>query len=61
MKCDCSKVVLIFDQVYIFVLQERESVNRNIGSLYPAFDHLQGHAVRHPVPHMQQVNAKYYK
>ncbi|XP_075488899.1 transcription factor UNE12-like isoform X2 [Primulina tabacum] len=34
---------------------EREAVNNNIGSLYPAFDHLQGHAIRHPVPHVQQA------
>ncbi|KAL8539284.1 hypothetical protein ACS0TY_001059 [Phlomoides rotata] len=37
------------------VKPERDAVNRNMGSLYPAFDHLQGHAVRHPVPHMQQA------
>ncbi|XP_073118911.1 transcription factor UNE12-like isoform X2 [Henckelia pumila] len=34
---------------------EREAVNNNIGSLYPAFDHLQGHAIRHPMPQVQQA------
>ncbi|KAH6762821.1 basic helix-loop-helix DNA-binding superfamily protein [Perilla frutescens var. hirtella] len=38
------------------VKPEREGVNSsNIGSLYPAFDHLQAHTVRHPVPHIQQA------
>ncbi|XP_073118910.1 transcription factor UNE12-like isoform X1 [Henckelia pumila] len=37
------------------VKPEREAVNNNIGSLYPAFDHLQGHAIRHPMPQVQQA------
>ncbi|KAL2227382.1 UNVERIFIED_CONTAM: Transcription factor UNE12 [Sesamum indicum] len=34
---------------------EREAVNNNMGSLYPAFDHLQTHGLRHPAPQVQQA------
>lgn len=38
------------------VKPEREGVNSNIGSLYPTFNHMQAHAMRHPVPpHIQQA------
>ncbi|KAI3458500.1 hypothetical protein Pfo_015163 [Paulownia fortunei] len=37
------------------VKPEREAVNNNMGSLYPAFDHLQAHTLRHPVPQVQQA------
>ncbi|KAG8373133.1 hypothetical protein BUALT_Bualt12G0139000 [Buddleja alternifolia] len=36
------------------VKHEGEAVN-NMGNLYPSFDHLQAHAVRHPIPHVQQA------
>ncbi|KAL6533080.1 hypothetical protein OROMI_027192 [Orobanche minor] len=36
------------------VKPEMEAAN-NMGSLYPAFDHLQTHALRHNVPHVQQA------
>ncbi|EYU20058.1 hypothetical protein MIMGU_mgv1a022140mg, partial [Erythranthe guttata] len=37
------------------VKPEREALNTNMGSLYPAFDHLQAHAARHPMPQFQQA------
>ncbi|KAL8050136.1 hypothetical protein ABFX02_06G063400 [Erythranthe guttata] len=37
------------------VKPEREALNSNMGSLYPAFDHLQAHAARHPMPQFQQA------
>ncbi|GFP96842.1 transcription factor une12 [Phtheirospermum japonicum] len=37
------------------VKPEREAVNNNMGSLYPAFGHLQAHALRHPAPQLQQA------
>ncbi|KAL3812528.1 hypothetical protein ACJIZ3_013796 [Penstemon smallii] len=37
------------------VKPEREAVNNNIGNLYPAFDHLQAHTIRHPGPHVHQA------
>ncbi|KAL3630563.1 hypothetical protein CASFOL_023547 [Castilleja foliolosa] len=37
------------------VKPEREAVNNNMGSLYPAFGHLQAHALRHPAPQPQQI------
>ncbi|KAL0321818.1 UNVERIFIED_CONTAM: Transcription factor UNE12 [Sesamum calycinum] len=37
------------------VKPEREAVNNNMGSLYPAFDHLQTHGLRHPAPQVQQA------
>lgn len=41
--------------IYTSFLQENEAVNINMGSLYPAFDHLQAHAIRHQMPQLQQV------
>ncbi|KAK6135776.1 hypothetical protein DH2020_030471 [Rehmannia glutinosa] len=37
------------------VKPEREAVNNNMGSFYPAFGHLQAHALRHPAPQVQQA------
>ncbi|PIN14585.1 hypothetical protein CDL12_12787 [Handroanthus impetiginosus] len=37
------------------VKHESEGVNNGMGGLYPAFDHLQAHALRHPAPQLQQA------
>ncbi|KAL3653447.1 hypothetical protein CASFOL_003128 [Castilleja foliolosa] len=37
------------------VKPEREAVNNSMGSLYPAFGHLQAHGLRHPAPQLQQA------
>lgn len=37
----------------LFSLQDRESIN--MGSLYPAFEQLQPHGIRHAAPQAQQV------
>lgn len=47
-------VIGLFMKCILF-LQETEAVNSNIGNLYPAFDHLHVHALRNPMPHLQQV------
>ncbi|CAI9775933.1 unnamed protein product [Fraxinus pennsylvanica] len=39
----------------LVVRPEREALNNNMGSLYSTFDHLQAHAIRHPVPQVQQA------
>ncbi|KAL6541631.1 hypothetical protein OROGR_011117 [Orobanche gracilis] len=38
-----------------FAVKPEMEAAKNMGSLYPAFDHLQTHALHHNVPHVQQA------
>ncbi|PIM98035.1 hypothetical protein CDL12_29484 [Handroanthus impetiginosus] len=42
------------DTAAFAVKPDREALNNNMGNLYPGFDHLQSHSIRHPAPQIQQ-------